>query len=543
MPAVAPRELTVETPLWKATISNKGGVVTSWILKQLPNGRPLKGADYSDLRLVSPFAIKQSPTDKDVELGATLGLTFPADPTLDAVANNGVYEFDTPETMLMLKDGENRDLTLTLIDPSGLTVRKKFSFHATAKDGTGYTFDFSVDARRGEAPLAAATVLGPNFGDQGVKTFDTYTNTPPEAVVNTNKPHYYAAASVKPEKPESFAGASWAAISDHYFALAVIPSQTSPNINLVNRKVQQTVNGKAGERDYLAAHVTLPNATPSTFYIGPKDPDYLDVVEKKLGGKVDLGALVNYGFFSFLVRPLIPVLDWGMSISYRFTHNFGWAIVAVTALVNTLLFPLRWKSSQSFKRSAKVQPRINELNAQLKSLKKDDPRVQEIQLEMAKLMKDGLPIMGCLPLLAQLPIFWAFFLYLQLAIDIRQAPFIGWLKDLSAPDHWHLLPILMCVTQIVTSLLMPAPQTDDPAMKMNRTLMIWVFPIVLTWFFFWTAPSGLVLYWMAGNIIGISQQLLINKLNPPDTPAVAEPAKQEKSGGKKKADVTLAPSK
>jgi YidC/Oxa1 family membrane protein insertase len=153
-------------------------------------------------------------------------------------------------------------------------------------------------------------------------------------------------------------------------------------------------------------------------------------------------------------------------------------------------------------------------------------------MEQLRLMKEANPLGGCLPLLLQLPIFWAMFVLLTVSLDVRQAPFVAWIDDLSSPDRWHVLPILMCASMIVSTLVTPAPSTD-PSQRIQRFMMAYLMPILLTYLFFWRAPSGLVLYWMFSNLVGIAQQLLINRsLGPQPLPVTA--AEQERSGEKLK---------
>jgi YidC/Oxa1 family membrane protein insertase len=149
------------------------------------------------------------------------------------------------------------------------------------------------------------------------------------------------------------------------------------------------------------------------------------------------------------------------------------------------------------------------------------------------LMKEANPLGGCLPMLLQMPVFWAFFIYLTVSLEVRQQKWILWIKDLSSPDPLHILPIVMCVTMIASSWMMPQPNANDPNMKMQRIMMTWLMPILLTWFFFFSAPSGLVLYWMIGNIVGVVIQLVINRKTaepPQETPASGKgaPAKKTK---------------
>jgi YidC/Oxa1 family membrane protein insertase len=148
-------------------------------------------------------------------------------------------------------------------------------------------------------------------------------------------------------------------------------------------------------------------------------------------------------------------------------------------------------------------------------------------------MKEGNPLLGCLPLFLQMPFFVAVFAILTVSIEVRHAPFFGWLTDLSAKDPLHILPIVMCVTMIAQTALTPSPASADPMQKRIQYLM----PPILTFFFFWSAPAGLVLYWMVGNLVGVVQQFVINRLTPTPPPATDESTKgksvEQTSKGKK----------
>src|ERR1051325_9785290 len=147
-------------------------------------------------------------------------------------------------------------------------------------------------------------------------------------------------------------------------------------------------------------------------------------------------------------------------------------------------------------------------------------------------------------MLLQMPIFWSFFIFLTISLDMRHAPWILWVKDLSKADPLHILPIVMCVTMIASTALMPQPPSAEPSMKFQRMLMTWLMPIMLTWFFFLSALSGLVLYWMVSNMVGVAIQLTINKLTAEPEAATAGAAggkngkdKNRKSGQEKRRNV------
>src|SRR5258705_4196550 len=188
------------------------------------------------------------------------------------------------------------------------------------------------------------------------------------------------------------------------------------------------------------------------------------------------------------------------------------------------------------KKAAKHQPRMKELQDRMKKLKENQKKyereLQELQQEQLALMKEANPLGGCMPLLLQMPIFWAVYLYLGSSLDVRHAPWILWINDLSRSDPLKILPIVMCVTMIASTKLTPQPASADPSMKMQRIMMTWLMPIMLTWLFFFSAPSGLVLYWMVSNMVGVLIQLVINKITAEPQASTGNGAKTEKAGKK-----------
>jgi YidC/Oxa1 family membrane protein insertase len=322
-------------------------------------------------------------------------------------------------------------------------------------------------------------------------------------------------------------GYKWAGVVDHYFTMVAIFSQPADEITLTNFALKNLSTSPSGgekaedqpARDYPSVAVPVRADSVTHILVAPKDRQLLSQVGADLG--TDLEALIDYGFFAFMVRPIIPAIGWALDGLAAVFHNYGWSIVVVTVVINLFLSPLRFYSSKKMKAAAKHQPRMKELQEKLKKLKespkKSEREMQELQREQMALMKEANPLGGCLPLLLQMPIFWAFFIYLTISLDVRHAPWVLWVKDLSRPDPYYVLPIVMCVTMIASTKLMPQPPTTDPSMKMQRIMMTWLMPIMLTWLFFFQAPTGLVLYWMVSNVVGVVIQLVINK-------ATAEPA-------------------
>jgi YidC/Oxa1 family membrane protein insertase len=245
-------------------------------------------------------------------------------------------------------------------------------------------------------------------------------------------------------------------------------------------------------------------------YVGPKDHYLLTEASQKIsqtvGRSVDLEGLIDYGWLSWLSRPLAVPILWCITELYRITGSYGVAIILFTIVIYSLFFPLKWRSSKSMKKAQKLAPRMKELQEKIKGLKQNDPRLKELQVEQLRLMKEGNPLGGCLPLLIQMPFLFALYRAITISLDFRQASFL-WLPDLSAGDPYHILEILMAGTMIVLQLITPAPSADP----LQRKMMAIGMPLFML-YVLWGAPSGLLLYWLVGNIVGFSQQFIINRL-------------------------------
>jgi YidC/Oxa1 family membrane protein insertase len=228
-----------------------------------------------------------------------------------------------------------------------------------------------------------------------------------------------------------------------------------------------------------------------------------------------LGQIVDWGFFGIIAKPLFLWLNW---VHDHWTGNYGWAIILVTLIINLALFPFRLQSLKSARKMQKLQPEIKKLNERYKNLKLSDPKKAEQNQEVMALYKrEGVnPVGGCLPMLVQLPFFYAFYRVLNIAIELRHAPWL-WVVDLSSPETipLHLLPLILVATQFFSQRMTPAAGVD-PAQQRMMMLMPLMFG-----FMFYYASAGLVLYWLTGNLVGIGQQLLINRFMPTTAPAAA----------------------
>jgi YidC/Oxa1 family membrane protein insertase len=211
--------------------------------------------------------------------------------------------------------------------------------------------------------------------------------------------------------------------------------------------------------------------------------------------------------------PILRSIKWLRQL----TSSYGIAIILFTIVIYSLFFPLKWRSSKSMKKAQKLAPRMKELQEKIKGMKQNDPRLKELQVEQLRLMKEGNPLGGCLPLLIQMPFLFALYRAITISLDFRQATFL-WLPDLSAGDPFHILEIMMAGTMIVLQLITPAPSADP----LQRKMMAIGMPLFML-YVLWGAPSGLLLYWLVGNIVGFAQQFIINRMtkseDDPEPPA------------------------
>jgi YidC/Oxa1 family membrane protein insertase len=415
-----------------------------------------------------------------------------------------------------------------------VTVAKKFVFFSDRFD-----FDFSLQALRGNQPIDARLVLGPNFGDQSVTHAGSYI-TGPQAIADVDGAVQRIAANAI--STTEFKGTiDWAGVEDNYFALILIPHNHTGQMDLRGTAQKVMVDGVLQDRHFIASVVPIEQGQTHTIFAGPKDPEILSQIGARIGHP-SFEFVINYGIGGTLVKVLVnhfllPVLNF----TYRLIPNYGVAILLITFAINMAFFPLKWKSTIKMKKAQAMQPKMKELQDKMKGLKKDDPKMQELQTEQLRMMREANPFGGCLPMLVQLPFFWAFFVLLTVSIDVRQAPFFGWIDNLTAPDTLHLLgfdlhvlPIAMCLSWVAQTFIMPMPGSTDPSQaaqqKIQKIMMGVVMPVIFTVFFFWQAPSGLVLYWMFNSLVGVGQQLVINRLMPAAPPDDINKEPQPKKG-------------
>ncbi len=515
-------------------LDTQGAEVVSWVITQ---NRASKREIYSiagnkkeqiPLELVSQEGLKRQPREAPLQIvtgdGAVDGLLAGTDYTLEGVDGVGDSE-------LMLAPGEKKRLTFRLVgQPSGLDVTKTLVF-----DAERYSVDLEVTIKRnGQVVPQAKVRVGPSIGDQGVKHF-TFYSVAPEAIASVgDKIERFQAHAINenknsPDRMPMPGAVDWAGIGDTYFAMVAVPSKRLDGLEFQTTQFDHNANGKPEKRYLTTAWVPIPaDGSLVQLYAGPKDHYLLTEasqnVGKAVGRTLDLEGLIDYGWFRWLSRPLaVPILK---SIKWlsELTGSYGVAIILFTIGIYSLFFPLKWRSSKSMKKAQKLAPRMKELQEKIKGMKQNDPRLKELQVEQLRLMKEGNPLGGCLPLLIQMPFLFALYRAITISLDFRQASFL-WLPDLSAGDPFHILEILMAGTMIVLQLITPAPSADP----LQRKMMAIGMPLFML-YILWGAPAGLLLYWLVGNIVGFSQQFIINKMtNVPDDQTPTKPTSKKGS--------------
>jgi YidC/Oxa1 family membrane protein insertase len=300
----------------------------------------------------------------------------------------------------------------------------------------------------------------------------------------------------------------WLALQDKYFISVVMPQEAT---GIVAKLENEMV---------VSAALNLPvgvegQVHKARLYAGPKQFDVLKLFENGLEDTIDFGWFI-YGSWApvkFVAKPLFSVLRY----INDYTQNFGWAIIILTLGIKLLFVPLQYKSYKSMQGMKDIQPKV----AKLQEKYKDDK--QKLNEDLMKLYREHKvnPVGGCLPMFLQMPVFIALFNILYMTIDLRQAPFMLWIHDLSIQDPFYVLPVLMGASMFVQQKIMPT--TADP----NMAKMMLILPIGLT-FLFVTFPAGLVLYWVTNNVLTIAQQFVTDRyVLPPKKPGTTEVAKTD----------------
>jgi YidC/Oxa1 family membrane protein insertase len=472
--------LAIETPVYVVEFSNRGGVARSWKLKK-----------YSDDQK-PPHLLDLVNTAAAQQLGWPFSLVL-SDAQLEAKANSALYEA-TPDQLNLAAPTE---ITFHWSD-GHLDVTKKLMF------ALDYEMTAEVSVLLDGKPIPAALAWRGGFGDRAVYKAASLVTVYYKQNDKLNVLQYKKlGVSGNQSQPALQTGPmEYLGIEDQFFTAAFLPDGTELSLWHWTQDHGIVDDGKPASEPIaeMAVGTTIAAPLRTRVWVGPKD---LKILEKT---KPPLAELINFGWTGVIAKPLL----WVLQTIHTKVPNYGWCIVILTLIINFAMFPLKMKSWRSMQKMQKVGPEIRQIQDRYKKYSMTDPRKKKMNEEvMAVYSREGINPMGsCLPMLFQMPIWWALWRVLNGAIELRHAPWLGWIHDLSAKDPYYILPIGMAIMMYLMTKMTPQT-TTDPAQQKMLALMPLMFG-----FFFFSLSSGLNLYMFTSNLVGIAQQVYLNRTEP-----------------------------
>lgn len=462
-PPSGEQTVTVDTDLFRAELTNRGGVLKSWELKRYrtaaPEQKPVQLV-YSGGKFRGPLSI--AVPDIDVE----------------KALREGLYTIEKDFTTLNASHPVGR-VTLRFQDPGKqFFVEKQLTFHHDS-----YVVDIAVQLDGIAHPFDVG--LGTNFGI--VEWGDGFIGLIGSASLVDGK--------VEKETPdtelERKGAVQWVALQDKYFLSVLMPRQATAAV--VKKEGDKIVS--AGVR--MIAPVSGVSVALQ-LYAGPKEYDTLRALNVGLEDTIDFGWFI-FGSWS-VVKAVAKPIFYVLRFLYDFTHNYGITIILLTMGLKLLFVPLQYKSYKSMKQMQVIQPKVLAVQEKFKD---DRDRLNK---ELIKLYRDHKvnPVGGCLPMVLQMPVFVALFNILYMTIDLRQSPFMLWITDLSVQDPYYVLPLIMGASMVIQQKI--TPTTMDP----TQAKIMLMLPAFMT-FLFINFPAGLVLYWLTNNVLTILQQVITDR--------------------------------
>lgn len=499
------QRIAVHTDLYRAEITNRGGRLLSLELLEHTDslGNPYRMLPQGDdsVQAVRPLDVTLPGERAPERLTAAL---FEVE--VDGQSRSGPVSVEA-------RAGESREITLLYAAADGLEARKTIRVH-----GGEYRLGVSVSVTRGGAEQAKEILFGPGIGDETAT--GTYIVADQGVLKSAGQSELFSWQEAAAGEASSLQ-AQAVGVSSHYFAglLVAEPGQRYQGrleaAEIPWDRFATPPEDAAGNRQVITARLATGGPASLSLFAGPKQVEVL----------ADLGVdIVEFGsYLRFLVVPLRGALLW----AYGVLGNYGWAIVLVTIVISILLAPLKHYSYVSIRGMQKISPQVKRIQEKYRGYKPTDPKRREMNAEMAGLYKEhGVsPIGGCLPMVLMIPFFFAFYRLLVVSVELRHAPFLGWVQDLSREDPYFILPILMGVSQLVMQ-KMSATQAEGIQAKIMMLMPV-VFTLILAW-----APAGLVLYWFSNNLLSMGQQAITTRILNRREEAAAEAEKKNKRAGK-----------
>ncbi len=463
---VQEREIIINTDLYQAVFSNVGARLIRFTLKDY---RETPAEDSPQVSVI------HAPSGRYGSLQTTGSDSF-------SVFDDAGYQTEAPPE-ITVGPGESRQVRFVTSTESGARVEKIFTFY-----GDRYPFDLSLQlSNPGSTKLRgnlALTLLHPWDEAHAGDRFD-YVG-----------PITLVGEEVETAKVDKLSGSPqvfgketvWSGFESKYFMAVGVPLPGAVDKVSVNKSGEYIKNSL--ETPFITLEPGTSQNLQYLFYFGPRDIDILGAADHQLVKAID------FGFFSLLAFPLLHVLKF----FYSFVGNYGIAIVVLTILIKLLFWPLTQKSYSSMKGMQKLQPEMQKIREKYKN---DRERLNREMMELYKTHRVN-PVGGCLPMIVQIPVFFALYKVLLNSIELRHAHFGLWLTDLSAKDPYYITPLIMGATMFIQQKM--TPSTMDP----TQAKIFMVMPVVFT-FLFLNFPSGLVIYWLVNNLLTILQQYFINR--------------------------------
>jgi YidC/Oxa1 family membrane protein insertase len=478
---VSEQTVTVETDLVRVELSNLGGVIRSWELKRYNTAPP----EVKPVQLVYQGGKFKGP----------LSLTV-ANADVDKMFREGLYNIEKDFTKLDAAHPIGH-VTMRFHNAAAqIGVEKRLTFH---HDSYLVDMSFAIEGMTESYDIG----LGTNFGI--VEWGDGFIGLIGSASQVDNK-----VEKETPEKELERKGTvQWVALQDKYFLSVLIPKEGAAAL----AKTEEPKVVSAGVRMAASGAVS---SVALQLYAGPKEYDILRSLDAGLEDMIDFGWFI-YGSWT-IVKSVAKPIFYVLRFIHDYVGNYGVTIILLTCMIKLLFVPLQYKSYKSMKMMRAIQPKIKEVQEKYKG---DRDRLNK---ELMKLYRDQKvnPLGGFLPMFLQMPVFISLFNVLYMTIDLRQAPFMLWVHDLSVQDPFYVLPVLMGVTMFIQQKI--TPNTMDP---MQAKIML-VLPIGMT-FLFINFPAGLVLYWLTNNTLTITQQLVTDRFLLTDKALIAAGAEQSSS--------------
>lgn len=478
---VATNEIvTVTTDTLVVEINTNGGDIVKASLR----GYPVKLPD-ADEPTPAPFALLEQSSARTFI--AQSGLIGP-----DGTDGKGKPTYQVADTRYQLNGNDALSVDLTLKGNKGVQVIKRYTFTKGSYEvKVSYVVD-NTSSTTWQANLYAQLKRDNTQDPSNTSSSSMGMNTYLGAAVRSTEERYVKLPfdEFAENKYKAEVTGGYAAILQHYFVSAWVPAQQQLNTYYTKQSSGLNIVGFVNQNNPLKLSAGEKGEVSATLYIGPKDQERL----AELADGLEL--TIDYGILWFVAQPLF----WLLTFIHSLIPNWGWSIIVLTIMVKAAFYPLSAASYRSMANMRRLSPKLQELRERFGD---DRQKMSQAMMEMYKKEKIN-PLGGCLPILVQMPVFIALYWVLLESVELRQAPWLGWIVDLSQKDPYFILPLIMGASMFVQQLLNPTP--PDPMQAKVMKMM----PIIFTVFFLFF-PAGLVLYWVVNNLLSIAQQWMITR--------------------------------